>query len=656
MKNDLNDGAGAIAKASTPEIIPLPLLRRSPTNPRTHFDQGKIQQLAGSIRQHGLIQPLLVRPAWCVGWAGGAAPGERDESWYEIVAGERRYRASLLAELTEVSCVVRSLSDVEALELQLIENLQRDDLDAIEEAEGLHRMLELRYPTGAPIHTVETVAERINCTQQHVWRRLKLRGIPDFAKAAVRQRELSVRVAELIARVPEEIREAAARDLMDGTPQNPGGMTFRQADAHLREHYMTSTKKAAFDLTDAALLPGAGACTNCPHLAANAKTEGVRGDMCLNPSCFRRKEQAQHARWVAEQSSEAGAESSPARRVLTPAENAISVAKERFNFFKSGYVGLDDKPEPTVRGAAYASPDATWRELIRDRGVTVVVGRTESGKPIEGVALKQAVAAAQLNGHAVHAPGAAVEDDDRREDKKRTEAKKRENLTVLRRLLAKSCENAKVDAGFWLARTLAPLVETVGEALAELTGRSEAELRIEMESGIPSKVCGLAAQALLVHASDHLGELDKDGLALLKVLGLDAKAERKAVVSEGARRVLVDVRQDHFCAVLVIGGKPSERREFKKLEPLAEFARRSFADEVLIDAGFRTPEVSAAADAYGWRALKGPRDAKELAEIESVCGDRPAAAKKPPAAKKATVKKPANVAKAKVATKKGGAK
>ena len=119
--------------------MPIEFLRPSPLQPRRRFDEAELEALAQSIRERGVLQPLLVRPA------AGGAPG------YEIVAGERRWRAAQRAGLHEVPVVVRELSDQETLELALIENLQRADLSPLEEAQAFRRLIERvrAHPGGA---------------------------------------------------------------------------------------------------------------------------------------------------------------------------------------------------------------------------------------------------------------------------------------------------------------------------------------------------------------------------------------------------------------------------------------------------------------------------------------------------------------------------
>lgn len=124
-------GAPAAESESERTATTLPIAKLKPPDyqPRQHFDPDKLAELAETIRKHGVLEPLLVRPA-----------GDR----YEIVAGGRRYRAARLAGLTDVPVAVRELDDREALELALLENVQREDLNPVEEAEGMLKLLEVR--------------------------------------------------------------------------------------------------------------------------------------------------------------------------------------------------------------------------------------------------------------------------------------------------------------------------------------------------------------------------------------------------------------------------------------------------------------------------------------------------------------------------------
>src|SRR5690606_37316910 len=123
------------ASETTPQHLPLGRLQAGRYQPRTRMDEGSIQELAASIRQHGLMQPIVVR-------ALPVEPGDGRPQRYEIIAGERRFRAAKLAELDEVPVVVREADDESALSLALIENIQREDLNPLEEAQGIRRLID----------------------------------------------------------------------------------------------------------------------------------------------------------------------------------------------------------------------------------------------------------------------------------------------------------------------------------------------------------------------------------------------------------------------------------------------------------------------------------------------------------------------------------
>jgi ParB family transcriptional regulator, chromosome partitioning protein len=154
------------------QLLPVDKLEPNPQQPRLDFKREELDSLADSIRQKGVIQPLIVR----------RKPG-RDV--YEIVAGERRWRAAQLAQLHEVPVVVRDLSDTEVLEVAIIENIQREDLNAIEEALGF-RQLMTRFG-----HTQEKLAEALSKSRSHVANLLRLLTLPTEVQDMVRDGSLS---------------------------------------------------------------------------------------------------------------------------------------------------------------------------------------------------------------------------------------------------------------------------------------------------------------------------------------------------------------------------------------------------------------------------------------------------------------------------------
>ena len=148
-------------------------LTPNPDQPRQYFEPKAINELADSIRQHGLLQPILVRPV----------PGNPD--MYEIVAGERRWRASQKAQLHEVPVIIKDLDDAQVLQIALIENLQRQDLNAIEEARGYQRLME------EFAFSSEHVGEAVSRSRSHVSNMVRLLSLPASVQDMVTQGDLS---------------------------------------------------------------------------------------------------------------------------------------------------------------------------------------------------------------------------------------------------------------------------------------------------------------------------------------------------------------------------------------------------------------------------------------------------------------------------------
>lgn len=175
-------------------MVPIDRVKPSAFNPRKSFDEVELEELAASIRERGLVQPLVVRPLG----AGGTE--------YEIVAGERRWRAAQKASMHLIPVIVRALSDQEALEIAIIENVQRSDLNAIEEATG-YRDLISRFG-----YKQEELAEIIGKSRSHLANMLRLLKLPDSVQKMVRAGELSPGHARAL--VGREDAEAVAKDIV----------------------------------------------------------------------------------------------------------------------------------------------------------------------------------------------------------------------------------------------------------------------------------------------------------------------------------------------------------------------------------------------------------------------------------------------------------
>ena len=174
-------------------MLPITVLRPNPDQPRRHFDPESLRELADSIKTQGIIQPLLVRPM-------------ADNAAYQIVAGERRWRAARLAGLDEVPVIIKDVTDEQAAALALIENLQREDLDPIEVAEGCRQLID-KYGL-----TQESAAKKLGKSRSAVTNSLRLLALPEDVRRMVSGGKLSFGHAKVLLGLPNEdlMRQAAA--------------------------------------------------------------------------------------------------------------------------------------------------------------------------------------------------------------------------------------------------------------------------------------------------------------------------------------------------------------------------------------------------------------------------------------------------------------
>jgi ParB family chromosome partitioning protein len=187
-----DSGATPAAGASRPQRhLPIGQLEPSPLQPRRHFDPDELESLAESIRSNGILQPLLVR-------VHPTRPG-----MHEIVAGERRWRAAQIAKLHEVPVLERQISDREVLELAIVENVQRNDLSALEEAQGYRRLID------EFARSQEDLARQVGKSRAHIANTLRLLKLPDAVQALLQAGKLSAGHARalLAAADPEALAQ-----------------------------------------------------------------------------------------------------------------------------------------------------------------------------------------------------------------------------------------------------------------------------------------------------------------------------------------------------------------------------------------------------------------------------------------------------------------
>ena len=310
-----------------PVALPVESICASPTNPRKHFDQAKLNELASSIEKHGVLQPILTRPL-------PASNKQAVGVLYEIVCGERRWRAAKLAGLVEMPAFWRELGDQEVLEIQIVENLQREDVHPLEEAEGYERLMK-DYG-----YQAEQLADKIGKSKAYIYARLKLTALCPAARKAFYADDLNPSTALLVARIPvAKLQEQATKEIAHGRFGNGEPMSYRIALDHVQRTYMLRLADAPFSRGDENLLPGIGRCHECPKRTGNQQelfADVKNADICTDPECFESKKLAH----VAAQKAAAKAEG---RKIIDGAEAKKIKPNSYNNDLAGGYVDLDKK-------------------------------------------------------------------------------------------------------------------------------------------------------------------------------------------------------------------------------------------------------------------------------------------------------------------------
>jgi ParB/RepB/Spo0J family partition protein len=246
---------------------------------RARFDKKLLEELASSIRQVGVLQPIVVRP--------------RGSERHELVAGERRWLAAKIAGLAEISASVADLSDEQVLEVQLIENLQREGLHELEEAEGYEELMKLKKINA------DVVADMVGRSRSYVFKRTKLLALCKEARQAFYGGALDASRALLIARIGHhDTQREALKYVTKGRHPNDGPMSFRDAQKFILDHYMLRLQQAPFDIKDEQLVAKAGSCVKCPKRTGNQRDlfgDVKDGNLCTDAKCFDDKRQAHHA-------------------------------------------------------------------------------------------------------------------------------------------------------------------------------------------------------------------------------------------------------------------------------------------------------------------------------------------------------------------------
>lgn len=429
-------------KTATPDaagefrVVLIESLFPSPTQPRTHFDDDALNEMAESIKAVGVMQPLIVRKGvapqptvrTAASWpfptvspftqpemlyaeriAAGQAemPKEGDDGFtpgveaalkeieknkakpeaFEIIAGERRWRASKLAGLKQVPVLIRQYTDEEVLQAHLIENLQREDLHPLEEAEGYQRLIKTKDENGN-FHTADTIAAKIGKkgkSRNYVYGRLTLLKLCPEARDAFYKGELDASTALLIARIPQDkLQLQAIKHVTEKQRYNTGticegekAMSYRAARDYIQREFMLELSKAPFDTKDAKLVEKSGACTDCPKRTGNQPGlfDDVKSkDVCTDTVCFGIKKTA----YVLALQKEAEAKG---HHVLTGKESKKILPDHSpvdYNLHKAGLVKLDEKIPNDEKGR-------TWEQALKAKKLmqpTLMTGKPAVPKTI----------------------------------------------------------------------------------------------------------------------------------------------------------------------------------------------------------------------------------------------------------------------------------
>jgi len=335
------------------QFVDIKKLVASATNPRKHFDKKQLQDLSDSIKKQGVVSPLLVRPI--------------DSEMFEIVAGERRFRAAQMAGLKTVPVIVRAMDDNTALEVQVIENLQRQDLHPLEEAEGYELLIKKHG-----YQTADDVAGKIGKSCAYVYSRMKLCALIPEAREAFYNEILTPSTALLVARIPEQLQLQALKAItgekaipgeVEGTP-----LSFKAAAEYIHDNFTTQLSNAPFDTKDENLIPDVGSCVNCPKRTGNQQelfSDIKRADICTDTTCFASKKTAQWDRATAKYAA-------MGCRIL-PVDNDRLFWNADLN--SNRHVLLDGKCEEDTKGR-------TFKVLIDDKldYKKVIIARDGRGK------------------------------------------------------------------------------------------------------------------------------------------------------------------------------------------------------------------------------------------------------------------------------------
>lgn len=376
---DVTEGAIVPAGNVRHEDVALDRIRECPTNPRRTFHQASLEELAETIKLVGVMQEILLRPMW----AGDVM------THYEIVFGHRRYRASILAGVPTIPAMIRELTDAQSARLQAIENLQREDLDPIEEAQGYADLVK------TPGLNALDIGTEIGKSRTYVYNQIKLLKLCEIGKRLVRCKVLKTELAIEVARLTtEDLQIEALRWICNhadislqasetweaAPPEHYRIMSYREGRNMIEQRFRRHLKDAIFGRSIMFLVPDRPDCNSCEERAGNIpelKATGDRADICTNPGCFEIKTQA-HLAQVGADAAQLGGKVIDA----VDAKGIVSMWDDTLDD-NAEYVDLDDDNNWRVDIETDTVRQALGKKLKPADVVRIV--HPKSGKVIEAV-------------------------------------------------------------------------------------------------------------------------------------------------------------------------------------------------------------------------------------------------------------------------------
>lgn len=432
-------------KPETPVLVDPHLLADSPYQKARVSDRGKVDELADSMRSVGVIEPLIARPRPHV------------EGELELVAGHRRKRAAIVAGLEVVPVLVREYSDDQVLEIQMVENSQREGVHPLDEADLFAELIKRG-------RTVAEIAAKVGRDASYVAKRLKLQQLTKACRDALDEDKLTLGAALELARVPAKVQDEALEQILnwhaprgfDDGDEGQAAASVGGVRKLLERDFMLKLETAPFPTDDATLVKKAGACTTCPKRTGNQAVlfADVATDLCTDPLCFKAKGKAY---WPirAKAAEEAG---------LTVLDGAA--AEKALAHYGSGFKKLDDEVYDLNTGKR-----KDVRALAAKAGLKVAIAQDpETGMAVELVReadIDKAMRSGREKEKA-SSPQTAFRNQQKREKAKRLKRERVSDLAIGQAVVA---AEASKDRDAIEAVTVLGFVRTAGYAIQEAAAK-----------------------------------------------------------------------------------------------------------------------------------------------------------------------------------------